>query len=348
MATTVLAHIATSNPQKENLATEALAFILNRAPAVRAALHRRVVALVGEVASFSRVAAQVAVGDESRPDLLLLGDSGQCLGYIEAKFWAALTAAQPVEYIRRLSDAGGGVLVFLAPERRLPTLRLEVLERLRAADMTPSDTSGSTSLAVGSVRLGLLSWSSLLATLHDAASEDRETLSDVHQLRGLAERFETEGFVPLTRVDLDDMDVPRRMVSLTRLAWEIVDAACQEELLSIKGLQVVAKNYGGGRYAAFKTAGCWVGLDHEMWSLRGRSPLWIEFDKGDWSRADRLREPLRGWLNADPPRAFAEGKAIQVPVLIQVGAEKDRVVADAVRQIRELDELIRSAGLPAL
>lgn len=348
MATTVLAHIAASNPQKENLATEALAFILNRAPAARAALRARVIALVGEVALFSRVDTQVAVGGESRPDLLILGDGGQCLGYIEAKFWATLTAAQPVEYIRRLEGAGGGVLVFLAPERRLPTLRVQILDRLRGEGMTPSDTGGSTALTVGSVRLGLLSWSSLLATLRDAASEDRETLSDVHQLRGLVERFETEGFIPLTRVDLDDMDVPRRMVSLTMLASEIVDAACQEHLLSIKGLNVSARDYGGGRYANFYAAGCWVGLDHEMWSLRGRSPLWIEFDKRSWKHTERLREPLRGWLNADPPRAFAENKGIHVPVLILLGAEKDRVIADAVRQIRELHELMRSAGLPAL
>ncbi len=348
MATTVLAHIAASNPQKENLATEALAFILNRAPAARASLHRRIVALVGDVPSFVRVATQVAVGEECRPDLVFLGDGGKCLGYIEAKFWAALTAAQPVEYIRRLADDGGGVLVFVAPDRRLPTLRGEILERLRAADMTPSDFGGGTSIVVGEVRLGLLSWSSLLSTLHDAASEDRETLSDVHQLRGLVERFETEGFIPLTRVDLDDLDVPRRLVTLTNLASEIVDVASEEGVLSVKRLMVRARDYGGGRYAAFKNAGCWIGVDYELWGLRGRSPLWIEFAASDWSRAGQLHEPLRAWLNSDPPRAFADDGGIQVPILLTVGAEKDRVVADAVRQLHELDAVLKGADLPPL
>jgi hypothetical protein len=347
MATTVLSHIAASNPQKENLATEALAFILNRGPAARSALHQRIIALLGSAPSFSRVTTQVAVGNESRPDLIFLNESGQSVGYIEAKFWAALTAAQPIEYVRRLSDSGGGILVFLAPERRLPTLRAEILERLHAAGIAPEDVGG-TSIVVDRVRLGLLSWSALLSTLHDAVSEDREALSDLHQLRGLAERFETEGFIPLTRVELDGLDVPRRLVALTRLSLEIVDVACGEGVLSVKGLKVMPRDVGGGRYAAFNYAGCWIGLDHDLWGRHGRSPIWIEFSAGEWGRAALLREPLRAWQSTDPPRAFAEGDGIQVPLILTVGAERERVVADAVRQIHELDALLRGAGLPTL
>jgi hypothetical protein len=135
MATTVLAHIAASMPQKENLATEALAFILNGSPAARGALERQLSALVGKIEQVARVSTQIAIGEESRPDVVLLAEGGAPLGYIEAKFWAALTDAQPVEYVRRLSDARGGVLAFLAPERRLPTLHTEVRERLRSANL---------------------------------------------------------------------------------------------------------------------------------------------------------------------------------------------------------------------
>jgi hypothetical protein len=345
MADTVLAHIAAANPQKENLATEALAFILNRAPAARSALHRKIVTLLGEVPPITRVVAQVAVREESRPDIVVLAGDGQTLGYIEAKFWAALTAAQPVKYVEHLTRSGGHNHLFLAPEQRLPTLRGEVVERLKAAGMAPADTGGL-SMAVGSVRLGLLSWRTLLDALRDVAVEDRDLASDVHQLRGLVERFEREGFIPLTRVDLDDLDVPRRIASLTNLSWEIVDAACQVGILSVKGLKVTPRDYGGGRYAAFKAAGCWLGVDHEMWSTRGRSPIWIDFTDDDWGRAERLREPLRAWLSADPPLAFADDSGIQIPVLLAVGVEKERVIADAVRQIREVDARLRDVSPP--
>ena len=115
MSTTVLAHIAASMPQKENLATEALAFILNGSPVARGALQSQLAILLGTIAPIARVATQIAVGEESRPDVVLLAESGDPLGYIEAKFWAALTDAQPVQYVKRLADLGGGVLVILAP-----------------------------------------------------------------------------------------------------------------------------------------------------------------------------------------------------------------------------------------
>jgi hypothetical protein len=43
-----------------------------------------------------------------------------------------------------------------------------------------------------------------------------------------------------------------------------------------------------------------------------------------------------------------ENGEIHVPVLLAVAVEKDRVVVDAVRQIRELDEVVRLSGLPPL
>ena len=74
------------------------------------------------------------------------------------------------------------------------------------------------------------------------------------------DQFETEAFIPLTRVEVGDLDVPRRMIALTDLASEIVEAACVAGHLSVKGLKVTPRDYGGGRYAKFKQAGCWVGL----------------------------------------------------------------------------------------
>jgi hypothetical protein len=237
----------------------------------------------------------------------------------------------------------------LAPERRLPTLRGEIIERLTKAELAPTHV-GTLSLTVGPVRIGLLSWTKLLSTLHDTVGEDRDVASDVHQLRGLVARVEVEGFVPLTRPDLDDLEVPRRVIALADLASDIVDHAVAERILDVKGLKATHFIHGSGRYAAFKWAGCWLGLNHEMWSTRGRTPIWMNFSRNDWGRADLLREPLRAWLGAEPPRAYVNDANgwIYVPVLLAVAVEKDRVVADAVRQIRELDEVLRLAGLPPL
>jgi hypothetical protein len=347
MATTVLAHLAASMPQKENLATEALAFILNGSAAARGALQSQMAALVGEIAPVARVTTQIAVGEDSRPDVVLLADSGDPLGYIEAKFWAALTDAQPVAYVKRLSDKSGGVLAFLAPARRLPTLHTEMRERLEAAKLDVTEVT-SRSMRVGTVRIALLEWSNLLAALRDAIGGDRAAASDVDQLAGLVARFETNAFLPLTRVELDDLDVPRRVLTLAHLVNSIVDQAINEQVLDVKKQKLKPTHFihGSGRYAAFPTAGCWLGLDHELWSTRGRSPIWIRFKSGDWGRSERLGEPLRSWLNADPPRAYAADGEVQVPVLLAVGAEKERVVESAVRQLRDLKKIL--SGLPPL
>jgi hypothetical protein len=131
-----------------------------------------------------------------------------------------------------------------------------------------------------------------------------------------------------------------------------VDQAVNEQVLDVKGLKPWHFIYGSGRYAAFsnllgaRAAGCWLGLDHELWSTRGRSPIWIRFKSGAWGRSERLGEPFRSWLNADPPRAYAADGEVQVPVLIAVGVEKERVVEDAVRQLLNLKKML--SGLSPL
>lgn len=347
MAKTVLAHVAGPIAQKENLATEALAFILNRSASARAALHAQVVSVVGDVDLLARVATQQVVGKESRPDLVLQREDGTTLGYVEAKFWAGLTDAQPGEYVRRLSDGGGGALVILAPERRLPSLTVEVRERLAASSWT---AVGPMSFIVGNVRVGLISWSRLLGSLAAAVANDIHASSDVAQLAGLVARFEEEGFLPLTRAELDDLEVPRRMLALGNLVNDIVDAGVRAGVLSTKGVRSSNGVGHTGRYVVFGTAGAWLGLSHARWALHGRTPMWLRFGNDAWGRADPLRTVLRGWGAAEPPRAYLndDDRCVRVPLLLPVGVEKEAVVASVVDQLRELDALMRASGMQPL
>lgn len=349
MADTVLAHIAGAIPQKENLATEAVAFIANRSAAARAALASEITRLVEIPLAVAHVATQVAVGDESRPDLVLRDDAGRLLGFVEAKFWAGLTAAQPVEYLRRLTDAGGGVLVMLAPERRLPSLRAEIAERCRAAGVT-IQPAGPWLLRGESVHIGFVSWKRVIAVLAAAVAEDVAAASDVRQLDGLCTRFEGEGFIPLTREEIDDLDVPRRVLALANLVNDIVEQAVAEGVLSTRGLKATHYLGATGRYAAFARAGCWIGLSHWGWLAHGRSPLWLRFSADDWGQGNRLRELFRPWAAQDPPRAVLDGddRDVHIPLRLQTGVEKDGVVADVVRQLREINERMKEAGMPLL
>lgn len=55
------------------------------------------------------------------------------------------------------------------------------------------------------------------------------------QLTGLVARFETDGFLPVTRVELDDLDVPRRIITLADLVNGIVDRAVDIEVVALAG-----------------------------------------------------------------------------------------------------------------
>jgi hypothetical protein len=304
MATTVLAHLASDLPQKENLATGALAFILNRSARARQALAAEVLQLTGRALLLERVEAQVALDEEGRPDLRLLDGVGGLLGFVEAKFWAGLTEAQPVAYLRHLAETGGGVLVVLAPDRRLSMLRAELLDRCRHAEMG-MEAVGASSLRVGPVDLIMVPWNRLLRVVAHAVADDLAVASDVQQLAGLVTRFEEDGFLPLTREELDDIAVPRRVADLSALVGDIVQSALDAQLLTVRNLRPSSSVDGIGRYVAFARAGAWIGLSFWCWRTRGRSPLWLRFRPTVWGRADELRWVLQSWSVLDPPRASA-------------------------------------------
>lgn len=329
-ATTLLAHLTDKlTPQRENAATEAIAFVLNRSEAARKALVRHVAASAGEVPPILRVETQHVAGDESRPDIVLLGEGAKVLGYVEAKFWAALTVAQPVDYLKRLADAGGGVLVMLAPEKRLTTLRAEIVERCRVAGLALEER-GAMGFCVGPNRLALVSWSGLLAALADAVVDDPAALSDLRQLRGLAERFESEGFIPFTRADFDDLELPRRLLVLAHLVNDIVDRGVADKVV-VAGRPTHL--WHAGRYIGLRRAGPWFGLNHKLWLERG-SPLWLRFSTAG-GRANELKIALKSWMTTNPPRAFADTDGhVCVPVLLRTGVEKGAVVEGVVEFFR--------------
>ena len=128
---TLLSHLARNlTDRTEDLAVEALGYILGKSPASREALN----SMVGnDIPRVVRVATQVIGEDRTRPDLVGFDGHGQERVLIEAKFWAALTENQPNTYLERLPDDDTSLLLFVAPEARLQSLWPELLRRTRNA-----------------------------------------------------------------------------------------------------------------------------------------------------------------------------------------------------------------------
>ena len=349
MPESVLAHVAATIPQKENLATSALVYILNRSQPARQAFHALVEQAVGTVAEIGSLRVEETLADGKRPDVLLLGPAGNRVGFMEVKFWAGLTEAQPVNYLEALNESDREVLVFLAPTRRLASLRNELIERCKLASMT-TDVRSDVALDCNGIHVALIAWSQMMEQLGRSTIDDRQALADVEQLRGLWEAIETEGSFSLTREEADDITTPKRYLMLAQLASEAVERWVTVGTGSVKGLNRVNLAYGPGRYVNLGRAIYWLGLDHESWAKHGRSPIWLRFLSDKTGQAPVGAQALANWIRATPPRSYWDGAGspLLVPAVLPATGTKEDAVNQIVDLIRDIENTFKASGIKLL
>jgi hypothetical protein len=333
-APTMFGHLAFRfSASPENLATEALHFILDASAAARRGLRAAFAELETELPEL-RFATQSAGEDSERPDLVGIDTTGRERFILEAKFWAELTENQPEKYLSRLD--GQGVLAFVAPEVRGSLLWREILLRApgavelpRAADAAP----GFCLARVGGVALAFVSWRRLLASIRSEleAAREHDRLNDLTQLLGLCERMDTQAFLPLTRQEVSS-PLYRRVIQLADLIDTVVEELAAAGRLSLKGTRVTP---GKGYYIRyFKTTSGWSGsirLDLDRWTNAGGEPIWFDPHHGP----NRAMFPVRratAWTLARPLQAagrrvvagWAEFPAVALQ--LPLGAERPTVV----------------------
>jgi hypothetical protein len=131
---------------EENLATEALTWLLRRSEAGRAALVGLARSIRVDVPDDLTFVGQVGNPDTGRPDVVGADADRRERFLIEAKFAAGLTAQQPSGYLKRLHPDVDGVLLVVAPTVRLATLWVELLRAIpELALAVPSPSAVSTS-----------------------------------------------------------------------------------------------------------------------------------------------------------------------------------------------------------
>lgn len=134
---TLFGHLATRfAPSAENIAIEALGFILNRSPAARRAFTSIASAAGLPLPPDLVFATQAVAEDVSRPDIEGYASDLTRRVVCECKFWAGLTINQPLTYVARLPAAEFGTLLFIVPAARLTSLWSELGKRLTAGGYT--------------------------------------------------------------------------------------------------------------------------------------------------------------------------------------------------------------------
>ena len=340
----LLAHLTPRFTNRtEDLAVEALGYILSRSGATMRALGELLRYGSSDTVAIRRVQTQVSDDAGTRPDLVGFDERDAECVLIEAKFWAGLTDNQPGGYLKRARAVDGpAVVLFVAPDARVEMLWVELCRRASSVGtFTPSgETSGGalrSAVDGEGTSLMLVSWSVLLEGMSSRASAEGDVRieSDIRQLASLCERMDTDAFLPLRSEEFSPA-VPRRMLNLRQLVDEATVRAREGGFVDTHRLTVTPRFDGYGRYLRIgigRRAGVWLGISFTFWANHRETPLWLDFT--DWRSREEVRsEEVRqrtGMMLDDVPA---------IPIHLPQGVEHDAVLEAVVEQLREIALLV--------
>jgi hypothetical protein len=310
MRNSLLAHIASNFiSEYENVANSSVAYLLNEYPASQAALKN--ILGVDKVPTY--YITEMSTTSNGRPDVTGLDKNGEKAIIIEGKFWANLTENQPNNYLKELSN--GGKILFLAPDKRLTSLNLEIIKRLNGEND----------------RVVISSWKNFLELIETENNKNHNPhlASDLIQLKELCQKMDTEGMPPLSMSDLDPMN--------GRVASQFSDVIdeCNPILgdwnhADFKGLKTQSAKYGHGFYFRSHNFTCYLCFDSNNWYVReNHTPIWLSIKDQDWKDSEKINQAL-----SDFDSTNSHGG--DYGILLHTGMDKSQVVDHIAEKVKEV------------
>ena len=333
---TLFAHIAPWLTDRiEDVAVEALGYILSNSPAARKALAETLKKGDIEVGPIDRVETWETGSEGEIPDLVCFDDKGEKQVLIEAKFWADLTKNQPNQYLNQLLEErqdGPAALLFVAPEARLELLWPE-LSRLAKKEfevniISESGPVRSATIDSDSLHLQLTSWATLLERMGKAACsvDDTVAAADIRQLRGLTDRMDGDAYLPFGSDDLAS-ESAQQMLDVAQLVDDATDHTKKMGWVDTEGFKAVPKETGYGRFIRIGGVETWFGINFGGWARHSNTPLWLSYWKGyheQLEQANLLDEMT--WIN----------KRVCLPIMLPDSKNYHQVLNSVVNSLGEL------------
>jgi hypothetical protein len=240
---TVFSHIVRRRMSSdyENVATDALAFILDRSASARQGFLKLLRRIVPDLPELTFRAQE---GDGGwRPDLWgFAGEEPRVL--VENKFWAGLTDNQPVSYLGLLGAKEASLLLFVVPNQRLETVWRELERRLAAASLASELAPETAGVRVRRIQngpqLAITSWGHLLDTIGSELADQPQTFADLMQLRSLCDAADLEAFLPISAEQLTDQQIPHLVLQLGSIVREVAARAETNRLIDRTGLRLTS------------------------------------------------------------------------------------------------------------
>ncbi len=344
---TVFSHIIQRrySQEYENIATDALAFIVQSSPAARTGLMKVLRGIAPDLPNL-QFRTQQSKGS-ARPDMGGYDDLVKPRVFLENKFWAGLTENQPVVYLRLLEECPRpAVLLVVVPVARQGTVWHELRSRLRDAQVGASEQEPSVGLShavttdAGPI-LALTSWAKLLSAIEAELTDEPRTLNDLLQLRALCDAADSDAFVPLSAAELTDQRTPAFILQMSLIVQRVVDHGVAQGFLKVGRLKPMSNWEQIGRYMSFvaaKEIGAWIGTDFLLWRSHGRTPLWLRFPAGDWGHAAEVRTLLEPWAESKGLPYAMDNDWMAVGIDLVTGEELDLVVKSVADRLKEISE----------
>jgi len=314
MKTSLLSHIASRFiSEYENVANSSVAYLLNKYPAARETL-RNILNLEQIPYNYK---TELSTDSNGRPDITGLDTDGNKTIIIEWKFWANLTDNQPVNYLKELWEKGK--LIFLAPDKRIISLNLEIKNRLWYVDD----------------RVTAFSWNSFLNLVEQENNKNynNSLSSDLTQLKELCSQMDSEWMPPLSMSDLDPMN-GRRSYQFADLIDECNWILRKRDKAIFKWQKSTWSKDGYWFYFKTDKANCRLLFSsYERFTKDSHTPIWLYL----WSTLDKKSDKISHIINSfDNTHSYDDKYHTAYGILLNVGMDKDQVVKHIVETVKSI------------
>ena len=330
---TLLAHLAWRFPgATEDVATEALAYILIKEEGARVALRDLLREAGGDLASIASASTQRVYRRTMRPDLVAFNEGNHEIALVESKFWATTTPNQPNGYLRLMKEdlPYAKSLLFLAPSARQGSLWTELRQRAQlefvVGDMVEAGGVRGAAVGRGGCRMMQTSWAVLLDRIAGSIGESVE----LAQLRGLCAWMESGPPVDASGKNLDQVAGFETLINVAVQRAQAPDRG----YVNTDGLRVGLAYGKYGRYFRFVSGDKRLGVARLGVDLeRSGAPLFLWFTEYTPTHIQHVRLALKGVID--------DGNCVAVP--LPDGDDFQTAVEAVVARLKEIRDRLASS-----
>ena len=298
MTYSLLAHLFPHiKGSQEDIATFSLQYLLAQSEHLNRAFTQRIASEMGiALEDTLHYACQVTGNsdEKERPDMVGVDSTGNEILLFEMKFYASLTANQPITYLERLRSHSGAGLMFVCPSARRTSLWSKLKELCNEKKI---QVISKYCIDVDGIRMSIITWGEVIEILKQvAASVDIAFTSDIIQLEGFCNQMDSDAFIPFTADDLSALSAKKEERYFMVLD-EVIELLMADESIktSKKGTKATAYRKGYTRSLTIDEFSITINYDRDLWKRPSsvETPFWVAIRDNDYKVIPSLPDKLK-------------------------------------------------------